>query len=932
MMPNPHPRLSKLARMALAGLLAVSVAACGQDSPDKLMASAKEHLAKGERNAAVIQLKNLLAKSPDNGEARLLLGQAMFDAGDYVSAEKELARALELKQPQEKAAPLYVLSLLRQGNNKAVVSEVPKYRLFDPLAVAISQTALGDAHAQLGSETSARVAYDTAMAAIPGYPRARLGKAILTWKAGRLEEALLETDAIIAADPKLAEARSLRADILRAKGDRAGAKTAYEQAVAADNRNLPARIALIGLLTAERSFDEAQRLLDSTRRLAPGDVRVTTAGASLAFRKGDVQGARDQVQEVLKRAPGYVPALALAGSIELRDRQFAAAEANLRKAVAAAPDDVAARRLLVRTYLRMGQPAKARDALQPLLQKGAPQGPEILLLAGETYLANGDVKRAAASYQAAARTEGNERVTAKIRLGQLSLTSGKDIEGFKELEGAASLETETFQADLALITGYLQRRELDKAMKAVQELEKKQPRNPLTFQLYAIVHLSKKDLSSARKSLEKALELDPAYLPAAQTLAEVDVMQGRPEDARRRYEALIAKEPKNERLYISLAALQERGGGSSKEVLATLQAAVKADPQAPAAHLALINFNLRIGDTKAALLASQQALAALPSDARIIEAAGVAQEAAGEINQAIATYNKLASLLPQSPQPLYRLAALYQRTKDLPKALDTLQRVRKIAPDEFEEVASRAVQLYLVGGRYEDARREARSLQKAQPKSALGWSLEGDVWSAERKFADAERLYKAALRLEPNGNIVAVKLHAALSAAGKKAEADSWAKKWVADHPKDAEMLLYLGDLDLAAKDLNASAAYYRAALAIQPNNGRALNNLAWIGGQLGDPKALGYAERAVKLSPYSADTLDTYGMLLLKKGEADKALPVLERAHQMAPARNDLRLNYAKALIKAGRKDDARGELEALQAKENFAGKEEVAGLLKGL
>jgi predicted Zn-dependent protease len=52
-----------------------------------------------------------------------------------------------------------------------------------------------------------------------------------------------------------------------------------------------------------------------------------------------------------------------------------------------------------------------------------------------------------------------------------------------------------------------------------------------------------------------------------------------------------------------------------------------------------------------------------------------------------------------------------------------------------------------------------------------------------------------------------------------------------------------------------------------------------------------------------------------------------------MAPTRNDLRLNYAKALAKAGRKDDARRELQALQGvKENFPGKDEVAGLLKGL
>jgi predicted Zn-dependent protease len=71
----------------------------------------------------------------------------------------------------------------------------------------------------------------------------------------------------------------------------------------------------------------------------------------------------------------------------------------------------------------------------------------------------------------------------------------------------------------------------------------------------------------------------------------------------------------------------------------------------------------------------------------------------------------------------------------------------------------------------------------------------------------------------------------------------------------------------------------------------------------------------------------------LLKQGEVDKAIAAIEQARQLAPDRKDVRLHYAKSLLKGGRKDEARKELEALLAvKENFAGKDEVAGLLKGL
>jgi Tfp pilus assembly protein PilF len=146
-------------------------------------------------------------------------------------------------------------------------------------------------------------------------------------------------------------------------------------------------------------------------------------------------------------------------------------------------------------------------------------------------------------------------------------------------------------------------------------------------------------------------------------------------------------------------------------------------------------------------------------------------------------------------------------------------------------------------------------------------------------------------------------------------------------------MRVYLADRQLGAKNLKAAATQYQAVLAIDPNSVPALNNVAWIGGQLGDPKALGYAERAVRLDPGNFAVLDTYGALLLKDGQTDRALAILEQARRLAPARNDVRVNYAKALVKSGKKDEARKELEALaKVPEDFVGKHEIAGLLKEL
>jgi len=200
-----------------------------------------------------------------------------------------------------------------------------------------------------------------------------------------------------------------------------------------------------------------------------------------------------------------------------------------------------------------------------------------------------------------------------------------------------------------------------------------------------------------------------------------------------------------------------------------------------------------------------------------------------------------------------------------------------------------------------------------------------------KQLAAAERAYREGMKAERGSGLAAIGLHNVLLAEDKKAEADALAKKWIADHPKDLAFRNYLGEQALRTGDHKAAAAHYQAIVEQQPDNALALNNLAWTLGKLGDPKALGYAERAFKVAPESGSVLDTLGVLLVAKGDTAKGLEYIAKAVQLAPDRHEIRLNYAKALLKAGRKDDARKELTQLQGvTQEFPGKSEVADLLK--
>ena len=141
---------SKALRAALLPVLlaaALGVTGCGGSSEASLLASAKAHLAKHETDAARLQIKNVLQKNPQSGEARLMLGKLMLDAGDMAGAESELGRALELGQPEVAVLPSLAGALVALQKGRVLVQRYAALDLTDPVADAELKTQLATAEA-----------------------------------------------------------------------------------------------------------------------------------------------------------------------------------------------------------------------------------------------------------------------------------------------------------------------------------------------------------------------------------------------------------------------------------------------------------------------------------------------------------------------------------------------------------------------------------------------------------------------------------------------------------------------------------------------------------------------------------------------------------------------------------------------------------------
>lgn len=924
MKTGPSIRAAVAVLMLTAGLLV----ACGGDNPEAMVKSAKEYLAKNDRNAAIIQLKNALQKNPDMGEARFLLGKASLETGDYAAAEKELRRARDLQYPRDQVDPLLARTLISQAQYRKVIDEFAKSDVASAEGKAELQTAIGDARLAMGEVEPARAAFAAALQAVPGYPTALIGEARLKAGTGDLAGGLASVEAALAKSPALTDGWQLKGDILNAQKQSDQALAAYRKAIETKADYIPAHYVLVALLMGEGKTEEAGKQLEAMKKAAPKHPQTLYLQALMAYRAKDYAAARDAIQLQLRAAPDNPLGLLLGAQIDLQLRSYTQAEAALGKVLARYPNQVLARRLLTQIYLRTGRPGKALDTLKPLLQE-AQLDSDTLALAGDVYMQNGDAAASASYFEKAAALD--PKSTGKRTAAALShVMTGEGARGLEELEAVAAQDTGN-RADVALIAINVRQRKYDAALTAVAALEKKQPDSPLPYSLRGVVLSAKGDAAGARRSFDRALAIDPAYLPAATYLARMDLAEKKPAEARKRFESVLAKDSKNVQAILALAGVQKQAGGSNDEVAATITKAVTANPGEAEPRLALIQHHLRANEPKKAVAAAQEALAALPDRPEILDAAGQAYRAAGDSNQAMATYRKLVQLRPESPLPYMRIAQLQLADNDRAGALASMQKALALKPDLLE--ARRGIiALDLQGGRVKEALAAARDVQRQSPKESAGYIFEGDIYASTKAWNEAAAAYRAGLKQAGTSDL-AGRLYTVLGRSGKEAEADSFAASWLKAHPEDVAIRHYMASYALQKKDYANSAKQYKAILQSQPEDVVALNNLAWIAGQQKDPAALEYAERAAKLAPNSATVLDTLGMLLVEKGDRKRGIELMQRGVSLAPNAPALRLNLARALILDGRKDAARGELETLaKLGDKFPGQAEVSKLMKEL
>ncbi len=186
-----------------------------------------------------------------------------------------------------------------------------------------------------------------------------------------------------------------------------------------------------------------------------------------------------------------------------------------------------------------------------------------------------------------------------------------------------------------------------------------------------------------------------------------------------------------------------------------------------------------------------------------------------------------------------------------------------------------------------DALAVAREVQKQRPKESMGYILEGDIHASKKAWGEAVAAYRNGLK-QAGTTDLAIRLDATLraggSVAGRRQIRRDLAEGSSQGSRPSATILRKAAMAQEGLRDCARRSTGPRST--IEPNDALALNNLAWVAGQIeGSRRRSSMRNRPTSSRPNNAAILDTFGMLLVEKGETKRGVEMLQKAVSLAPS-----------------------------------------------
>jgi putative PEP-CTERM system TPR-repeat lipoprotein len=625
----------------------------------------------------VQQLRTLIQVNGDQAAYRLALGTLALKSGSLTNATKEVFRAYEL-DPKSPAV-LSALGLLalqskqvdQAGEYFKAAADLSPLRSPRRLKYAMFKLQFG------GADQAATILRDITEKA-PDYIPAYLSLAQIAFTSKDFAEADKVVKTILLRDDSNYEALLLAGNLKLAQNDAKGAVADFTRAQSIYKQSAQVLIGLARALVFNGDSAKAISSLNLALTIDTNSVEATVMLAELNLQKGDFTAALASLSRVVKRQPqipqahlllatahlsrqNYQDALNvyrnmaqlfpkspevyfLTAGVFMRAKDFTAARKAAAQALELAPDYLPASEMLVDLDLAENKFADAHARAAKLVE-AKPNAADPRLIEAKVFLAEKDFSKAEAALLKTIEIN-PESSKAYFWLAGIYYDSGKHAEALAKLN---ALVTKTND-----VSAYMQ---------------------------IGLIHESQSKFEAARDAYEKVLELNPRFSPALNNLAYIYAERLSQPD-----KALPLAESARQLMPYSPAATDTLGWvlyrkGDYVRALGLLQEAASKAPDEPEIqfHAGMVSYMM--GEEAAARAALSLALQSTHDAPYKVDAR--ARLATLELDPRTASADSLQAILKKQANDtfvLLRLAGVYERDREYPKAVDTYETLVKTLP------------------------------------------------------------------------------------------------------------------------------------------------------------------------------------------------------------------------------------------------------------
>jgi len=663
-------------------------------------------------------------------------------------------------------------------------------------------------------------------------------------------------------------------DYLRA-GRASAAVIEYKNAIKKQPTSAEAYRKLGDAYAMQVRAEEAYRAYCSAVDLNPADGHSRVEAGRLLLSAGRFSEALVRAEQTLERDEQNVDAQVLAGRALAKMHRFDEAVAQIEAAIAIDHQPAA--------YAALGDArleADDRAGAEAAFREGVSRSPQ--------------------------------SVDAHVAFAQFLIASDRPADAEAELKRAVGADPRSEVANRALASFYVNSGR-DAAAEPYLRAAAEQPNQKLRSTLaLADYYLSIERYDTARRLLEPVTS-GPMASDAKVRLAAVAFRTGHAADARRKLDAVMKKRPTAEAWTLDAQMLQAEK--KTDAALASARAAVQMDPSAVVAqyivgsielerrHYAAAEdaFEVVMRNRRWTAAGSLQLARTKLAAGRASEAVMFAESAGDDFNarltlaralvadgqeaRARAELHRIEAAQPTRPEPAVLLASLALGDGDVADARAHVARALTLAPDGSDALVL-----------------AARTAIEA-----------GDT-------AAGERYLTRAAAIDPSSFDAHAMLADIYVNRGDTARATATLEQYVSRHGDEAAARTALGIVLEAAKRPDKARAAYEQALAIDPAEPVASNNLARIyaNDDARLQQAIELAQTAAARLPDDPDAHDTLGWIAFKTRRLSLAASELERAVALN-GRNTMYQSHLREVrtaideaAKAAKADAARAEAEA--------------------